>query len=262
MKNQLYSIGELSKLKGISVKTLRFYDEIGVLKPSYVDPFTKYRYYNKVQFVYVDILKALKALRTGTKEMASLINKKEIYGVDSFLEEQKHKMIEEKEEYERIIELIEEIQNHRSESSKAIQTKEIYQKEIPQRLIVSKEVSQNIDESELDQVIQVLEKAIDKENYKHTYKYGYLFQKEEDLFYPKEYFIEVHSQNSSKLKMIPAGMYACISYSRDNADEQIKKMNDYLGGSNVNVAQVVQIELLEDIFKETSYFELQILLGE
>ena len=62
--------------------------------------------------------------------------------------------------------------------------------------------------------------------------------------------------------MIPAGMYVCISYSRDNADEQIKKMNDYLGGSNVNVAQVVQIELLEDIFKETSYFELQILLGE
>ncbi len=157
MKNQLYSIGELSKLKGISVKTLRFYDEIGVLKPNYVDPFTKYRYYNKVQFVYVDILKALKALRTGTKE---------------------------------------------------------------------------------------------------------IFQKEDDLFYPKEYFIEVHSQNSSKLKMIPAGMYACISYSRDNADEQIKKMNDYLGGSNVNVAQVVQIELLEDIFKETSYFELQILLGE
>ncbi len=69
MKNQLYSIGELSKLKGISVKTLRFYDEIGILKPSYVDPFTKYRYYNKVQFVYVDILKALKALRTGTKEI-------------------------------------------------------------------------------------------------------------------------------------------------------------------------------------------------
>ena len=35
-----YKIGEFSKLVGISVKTLRYYDECGVLKPSKIDTFT------------------------------------------------------------------------------------------------------------------------------------------------------------------------------------------------------------------------------
>src|SRR5262249_23606403 len=34
-----------SKISRVSVKALRFYDEIGLLKPSYVDHFTGYRYY-------------------------------------------------------------------------------------------------------------------------------------------------------------------------------------------------------------------------
>lgn len=38
-------IGDFSKLSQVSVKTLRFYDEIGLLKPTYVDRVTGYRYY-------------------------------------------------------------------------------------------------------------------------------------------------------------------------------------------------------------------------
>ncbi|MCI0556258.1 MAG: MerR family transcriptional regulator, partial [Anaerolineae bacterium] len=38
-------IGDFSKLSRVSVKTLRFYDEMGLLKPIEVDRFTGYRYY-------------------------------------------------------------------------------------------------------------------------------------------------------------------------------------------------------------------------
>ena len=38
-------IGDFSKLSQVSVKALRFYDEIGLLEPSYVDRITGYRYY-------------------------------------------------------------------------------------------------------------------------------------------------------------------------------------------------------------------------
>lgn len=38
-------IGDFSRLSQVSVKTLRFYDEIDLLKPSYVDRVTGYRYY-------------------------------------------------------------------------------------------------------------------------------------------------------------------------------------------------------------------------
>ena len=42
----MYKIGELSKLTKIPVKTLRFYDNEGILSPDRIDEFTGYRYYS------------------------------------------------------------------------------------------------------------------------------------------------------------------------------------------------------------------------
>jgi DNA-binding transcriptional MerR regulator len=41
-----YSIGEFSQVTGLSVKTLRFYHERGILIPSSVDDATGYRFYD------------------------------------------------------------------------------------------------------------------------------------------------------------------------------------------------------------------------
>ena len=43
-KTKLLSIGTLSKLTGVHIKSLRYYDQIGTMPPAYVDPDTKYRY--------------------------------------------------------------------------------------------------------------------------------------------------------------------------------------------------------------------------
>ncbi len=41
----MFSIGEFSKVTGLTVKTLRFYHEQGLLDPTHIDPETGYRYY-------------------------------------------------------------------------------------------------------------------------------------------------------------------------------------------------------------------------
>lgn len=41
----MYRIGEFAILTGASVKTLRYYDYINLLKPSKIDKYTNYRYY-------------------------------------------------------------------------------------------------------------------------------------------------------------------------------------------------------------------------
>jgi len=41
----MLKIGEFSRLSQVTVKTLHYYDEIGLLTPAQVDPFTDYRYY-------------------------------------------------------------------------------------------------------------------------------------------------------------------------------------------------------------------------
>ncbi len=44
-KKRLFSIGKLSKLTGVHVQSLRYYETIGILKPAYIDPESHYRYY-------------------------------------------------------------------------------------------------------------------------------------------------------------------------------------------------------------------------
>jgi CheY-like chemotaxis protein len=45
----MYSIGEIAKIVNISVDALRYYDEIGLLKPCQINEATRYRYYSKEQ---------------------------------------------------------------------------------------------------------------------------------------------------------------------------------------------------------------------
>lgn len=56
----MYRIGEFSKRVDIPVRTLRFYDEIGVLKPNETDKFTGYRYYDEQNITESNLIKLLK----------------------------------------------------------------------------------------------------------------------------------------------------------------------------------------------------------
>jgi len=56
----LYRIGEFSKITGVSVRTLRYYDEIDLFKPIEIDLFTSYRYYSEEQIEDLNIINDLK----------------------------------------------------------------------------------------------------------------------------------------------------------------------------------------------------------
>ena len=58
----LLKIGDFARLSRVSVKTLRYYDEIGLLTSSEVDPFTNYRYYTVDQLARIHRIMALKEL--------------------------------------------------------------------------------------------------------------------------------------------------------------------------------------------------------
>ena len=49
-------IGEFSKLAKVSIKTLRYYDKIGLLKPAMIDSATQYRYYTVEQLETIRLI--------------------------------------------------------------------------------------------------------------------------------------------------------------------------------------------------------------
>lgn len=64
-----YRIGEFAALSGVSVKTLRFYDQIGLLQPAAVDPRTRYRHYLPQQLQELASIRALKDLGASLQDI-------------------------------------------------------------------------------------------------------------------------------------------------------------------------------------------------
>ena len=83
----MYKIGEFSELTGVSTKTLRYYDSIGLLKPSIIDNFTNYRYYNDAELRLFKRIEYLKKLGFTLEEIKSDLDNLTIEFLDSKLEE-------------------------------------------------------------------------------------------------------------------------------------------------------------------------------
>ncbi len=98
----MYKIGELSKIVDISIKTLRYYDEIGILPPAHIDQFTGYRYYDDESILNIEMIKSLKSVNFTLQEIKEyMINKddklflnkqEEIKNEIRFLEERYRKL--------------------------------------------------------------------------------------------------------------------------------------------------------------------------
>ena len=69
----MFKIGDFSKLSQVSVKTLRYYDEIGLLKPGEIDRFTGYRYYSASQLSRLNRILLLRDLGLSLDQIGRLL---------------------------------------------------------------------------------------------------------------------------------------------------------------------------------------------
>lgn len=111
-------IGEFSKLTGVPIRTLRYYDEIDLFKPAEIDLFTDYRYYNEEQIEDLELINKLKQVGFTLDEIKQSWN-----NFTNEIMENKKKELEQK--LDNINESIKEIDKLRSSIVDGKFTKEI-----------------------------------------------------------------------------------------------------------------------------------------
>ncbi len=74
----MYKIGDFSKKTNVPIKTLRYYDEIDLFKPLFIDECTGYRYYQDVQIKVINKIKMLKDLNLSLKEIHDYLESEDI----------------------------------------------------------------------------------------------------------------------------------------------------------------------------------------
>lgn len=104
----MYKIGEFSKIANLPVKTLRYYNEIGLLIPEEVDIYTGYRYYGEKNLKDVEMIKQLKSVGFTLDE---IINNWKNFNEENF-EQKKRELYQEQYNIEQKIRQLDYLRNH------------------------------------------------------------------------------------------------------------------------------------------------------
>ena len=101
-RENLFPIGEVSRLFHISVSSLRHYENIGLLTPEYISPESGYRYYGTAQFEVLNTIRYLRALDMPLAEIEDFLKNKDIDRIEEKLRQQKEAVLEKQRELKRV----------------------------------------------------------------------------------------------------------------------------------------------------------------
>ena len=260
MEEGLYSIGEVSKIKEITVKTLRYYHKIGILIPKFIDENTGYRYYSIDQFIYIDIIKGFRALGTSIVELQEIFGECDMDKLLDFLDEKRYEAEENINKMKNIISNIDALTKGIRVSRGLVQNNEINIKIFEERKIVTvpcKEVGG------LKELLYYsnLDKIIKEQNIKQTMERGTIYRLNKDSTLESMYvFNTIEEENlisSSNIMILPKGKYLTLIYNSENASECGKKMLGFINENKLKPEEWIEIELFNNIF-ETELYNCQI----
>lgn len=154
----MFRIGEFSKMSKTTIKTLRYYDEIGLLQPAQTDQFTGYRFYSTDQLIKLHHISSLRQIGLSINEIKAIL-----LGADaeSILQKRKAELLSEialgKEQLSRIEFIIS------GQEEACIMNYQAIIKELPECIVYSKKMTIP-DYDAYFQVIPAIGEAVTKAN--------------------------------------------------------------------------------------------------
>lgn len=113
----MFSIGEFSKMTGLTVKALRFYHEQGILEPSRVETGSGYRFYDESKIETARVIHALRDLEFSIAEIADIVRKHDDdASILQYLESRKSDLQERLRKDRQIVRMLDDIINHEKEA--------------------------------------------------------------------------------------------------------------------------------------------------
>lgn len=266
-----FTIGEISKLFDINTKTLRYYDEIDLFKPSYVNKDNKYRYYTLDQFQYLETITYLKELGLSLDRIKYHLNNVDVEEVINSLEEQNNIINQKINELEiikqkinnkilqikdsTIIDLLGIIREVEFDDRYAIQLKNSIKTDYDLELSLRKLTKMS--EKKMSLTYGIVGVSISKDNLKERE-----FKEYESIFV----MIEEEKYHKVLIKVFPKGTYVCMRFNGTHEHAQIyyEKLIDYISEKGYEIVDdSLEMELVDpslSIRKSEVVTELQILV--
>ena len=109
VRNLKMLIKEFAELTGVTVRTLRYYDKIGLLKPSFIDQNNGYRFYDEKSLERMQEILFYRELDFSLKSISEILSYQN-YNKQDIIKEQKYLLTLKKQRLEKIISALEAIE--------------------------------------------------------------------------------------------------------------------------------------------------------
>ncbi|OIK16866.1 hypothetical protein BIV60_02290 [Bacillus sp. MUM 116] len=280
MQNML-SIGEMAKLRNVTVDTLRHYDKIGLLKPYYTDPDTGYRYYSIYQYEILGTIKELRRIGFSLEEIRKFLTDRNVKKSVQFLQKSMENIQEKIKELQNIHQILKTRINNIESFTNSYGNSDIVVKQFEEREYIQLprpvgwEDKENLYlgllelENMITGDIPVLASNkfgdfIKKEYFDDIRKTSYCFQKLGG--YQSQLFILVQDEEPKQpTQKLEKGLYVCSYYGglvREKMLVQLKKVLCYCDTHGYvikgDAVRIMQVDIsLTDQYDE-AYYEIQI----
>ncbi|SHH98327.1 DNA-binding transcriptional regulator, MerR family [Sporobacter termitidis DSM 10068] len=254
-------------MTGVSVSALRFYDQMGLIKPSYVDEETGFRYYGYEHFWQIEIIKMCRDMKLPLKDLKGVLESQDDQRFVDFLEEQRKSV---KAELRRLKEVVADIgwmERQWTEKARIQKGDLIYQKHIPERAVVPAFWEEDFTNDSLHLKLQQLTENELKHLKSIKRHYGYYLDL--DKFLNSEIdtlaeYLELESYRNTDagtIEILPAGDYACCITKIFSRDMDLQPFLDYLNKNDLHPKRVIASEVALTFFDwRECLFEIQALI--
>ena len=239
-RNNLLSIGDLSKLTGAGIKSLRYYERINVLKPAYVSPESGYRYYTLDQMHLVDMIMFCIELDIPLAEMKKFVEPdgtmdfRSFFGKGRDIAEKKLKALK------KGLNLISHIERQ-MDLAEQHTIGQMYSRNIPEKTFYVKPCGKSLKDIDLMEIVNSFKDIpFSEDDYSEIEEYGFYCEHSPEgaIYYC---FAEVPKDLSIKsTKIIPGGVYHCMQVEDSKIEQAAEVFNGQIGGSFL----AIEIEIL------------------
>lgn len=258
MDNTRYlSIGEVSRLKNVTIKALRYYHDIGLLIPAYINPDNGYRYYTIDQFIYLDIIKFCKQSNVGVKEIKTLFANGDNNYLKLYLERKKEEIHNEIKRLNQLNKQLETLQTAIHSSEEELLNDGFLIQSFEERHLLSLPTQSG----ELNEI-----KSFDKldeslsESAIQTFQYGLIYSHQLEQWEISDVFrlitsddYEVH-KDFSNVHNLPEGEYLTINCTRETEIETYQLVRKYMKTHCLKDNKVYMFYLVTDVFNQDSHY--------
>lgn len=257
---KLMSIGQVSRIAGVHIKSLRYYDQIGVLRPAYTNPDTGYRYYTTAQLYTLEAIQLCIELDIPLKEFSRFIGEDQHLHYDALIAYGNQIMQARLAAIQRSMEIIRASQQEMETTERYKHIKGIFERDFQGMTVVlmpiqamQEDTQSLLDMTDLYAQYQACGITL-------GYDYGYLFDYHDGSVdrYSYVQIIDAPAEVPYALRVLPGGPRACLWSQSSMIESAATLFADAFRGERTVTA--VETELMrKDTDIHHPYIELSIL---